>query len=378
MALSGTVEHATAADGTFSAAGALAWDGTGAHTVVLTGIASAAQGGTGIAYFTAAGPTVARVYTFPDAAATILYAGGDLGTPSAGVATNLTGTAAGLTAGTVTTNQTITLTGPITGSGTGSFATAVAAQTGTGSTFVMQASPTLTTPVIGAATGTSVVLSGGISSFGTTTPNSTFTDTFDASGTSAVFVRGSADANPFSWIFLKARGTVAAPTAITTGDTLGTLTSRGYVGATNTFVVGARMQFVSTGAISDTATGLGGMIKFGHSIVGSSIATVLSIKSQHLIHEGTSPTITAGGGTNPTIVGKDEAFEVTVGTGGVATSVEVTFGHAFTTNAPICVAQSDTDIVAFKCVTTTTKVTITAALAFTAGSILHVMCRGWE
>src|SRR3990167_1701379 len=100
MALSGTVEHATAFSLTGSPPdGANAWDGTAAHTVTLSGIASAAQGGTGIAYFTAAGPTVARVYTFPDAAATILYSGGDLGTPSAGVATNLTGTAAGLTAG---------------------------------------------------------------------------------------------------------------------------------------------------------------------------------------------------------------------------------------------------------------------------------------
>jgi len=45
------------------------------------------------------------------------------------------------------------LTGPITSVGP---ATSVAAQTGTGSTFVMQASPTLTTPNIGVATATSV------------------------------------------------------------------------------------------------------------------------------------------------------------------------------------------------------------------------------
>jgi hypothetical protein len=45
------------------------------------------------------------------------------------------------------------LTGPITSVGP---ATSVAAQTGTGSTFVMQASPTLTTPDIGVATATSV------------------------------------------------------------------------------------------------------------------------------------------------------------------------------------------------------------------------------
>ena len=71
-------------------------------TTGVTGILPTANGGTGIAYFTAAGPTIARVYTFPDAAATILYSGGALGTPASGVATNLTGTAAGLTAGTVT------------------------------------------------------------------------------------------------------------------------------------------------------------------------------------------------------------------------------------------------------------------------------------
>lgn len=74
-----------------------------------------------------------------------------LGTPASGVMTNVTGTAAGLTAGTVTTNA--NLTGPITSTGNG---TAVAAQTGTGSVFVMQASPTLTTPNIGAATCTSL------------------------------------------------------------------------------------------------------------------------------------------------------------------------------------------------------------------------------
>jgi len=56
---------------------------------------------------------------------------------------------------TVTTNA--NLTGPITSVGN---ATSVAAQTGTGSTFVMQASPTLTTPNIGVATGTSLDVSG--------------------------------------------------------------------------------------------------------------------------------------------------------------------------------------------------------------------------
>jgi hypothetical protein len=45
------------------------------------------------------------------------------------------------------------LTGPITSVGA---ATSVAAQTGTGSTFVMNTSPTLVTPVLGVATATSI------------------------------------------------------------------------------------------------------------------------------------------------------------------------------------------------------------------------------
>jgi|GEM_PF-1903856 len=61
----------------------------------------------------------------------------------------------------ITANTNANLTGPITSVGN---ATAVASQTGTGSVFVMQATPTLTTPVIGAATGTSLSVSGQLTS----------------------------------------------------------------------------------------------------------------------------------------------------------------------------------------------------------------------
>lgn len=40
-------------------------------TTGVTGILPTANGGTGIAFFTVAGPTVARIYTFPNAASTI-------------------------------------------------------------------------------------------------------------------------------------------------------------------------------------------------------------------------------------------------------------------------------------------------------------------
>ena len=78
----------------------------------------------------------------------------DLGTPSAGVLTNCTGTAAGLTAGSVTTNA--NLTGAVTSVGNaaslGSFTslqliTALTDQTGSG-VNVFATSPTLTTPTL--------------------------------------------------------------------------------------------------------------------------------------------------------------------------------------------------------------------------------------
>lgn len=134
-----------------------------------------------------------------------------LGTPASGVATNLTGTAASLTAGTVTTNANLTgdvtsignattltnapviakvLTGYVSGAGTVSAtdsilqaiqklngnkatnanltgpitsvgnATSIASQTGTGTKFVVDNTPTLITPVLGAATATSINFGG--------------------------------------------------------------------------------------------------------------------------------------------------------------------------------------------------------------------------
>lgn len=97
-------------------------------------------------------------------------------------------------AATVTTNA--NLTGPITSVGN---VISVGTQTGTGSVFVMQASPTLTTPNIGVATGTSIATSGAHTSgtaasvdgvFVWQNATNAFTQTFRASnpGASIVYV----------------------------------------------------------------------------------------------------------------------------------------------------------------------------------------------
>lgn len=80
-----------------------------------------------------------------------------LGTPSALVGTNITGTATSFTASNVTTNA--NLTGPITSSGN---ATSIAAQTGTGSTFVVQTAPSLLGSVTETNAGLGVALTDGL------------------------------------------------------------------------------------------------------------------------------------------------------------------------------------------------------------------------
>ena len=113
--------------------------GANSDITSLTGLTTpltVAQGGTGVTSSTGTGAVVLN--NTPTLIAPLL------GTPTSGVMTNVTGTAAGLTAGTVTTNA--NLSGPITSVGN---TTSVAAQTGTGSTFVMNQSPVLITPMLG-------------------------------------------------------------------------------------------------------------------------------------------------------------------------------------------------------------------------------------
>lgn len=83
------------------------------------------------------GVATALALNVGSAGAPVLFNGAG-GTPSSLTGTNISGTAASLTAGNVTTNA--NLTGPITSVGN---ATSIASQTGTGTTFVMSAAPSI-------------------------------------------------------------------------------------------------------------------------------------------------------------------------------------------------------------------------------------------
>lgn len=135
-----------------------------------------------------------------------------LGTPSALVGTNITGTAAGLTAGTVTTNA--NLTGPITSVGN---ATSIASQTGTGTTFVVANSPTLVSPNLGtpsALVATNVTGTASGLTAGTVTTNANLTGEATSSGSNAVTLANSAVIGKVITGFTSAPGLVAATDTI--------------------------------------------------------------------------------------------------------------------------------------------------------------------
>ena len=135
------------------------WSGTTtvSSSALLVASAIMVGGGAGVAPATVTTGTgvVTALGINTGTAGAFVVNGGVLGTPSSGLATNLTGTAAGLTAGTVTTNA--NLTGMITSSGNaaslGSFTslqllTALTDETGTGAN-VFANTPTLITPILG-------------------------------------------------------------------------------------------------------------------------------------------------------------------------------------------------------------------------------------
>ena len=163
-------------------------------------------------------------------------------------------------AATVTTNA--NLTGPITSTGN---ATAVASQTGAGSTFVMQDTPTLTTPVIGAATGTSLSVSGQL-----TSTVSTGTAPLVVSSTTLVSNLHAATAD-------------LASTVTTNANLTGPITSTG-----NATAVAAQTGSGSTFVMQDTPT-------LTTPVIGAATGTSLSVSGQltSTVSTGTAPLVVA-------------------------------------------------------------------------------------
>lgn len=103
----------------------------------------------------------------------------------------------------------------------------------------------------------------------------------------------SADTLPALMVSRKSRGTASAPSAITTGDDLLRIGVMGYAGPTGGYVEAASITWDSTGAITDSATGIGGIINFGVREVGGSVTTTAAVTPAGLANPGGSKRVTA-------------------------------------------------------------------------------------
>ena len=120
---------------------------------------------------------------------------------------------------------------------------------------------------------------------------------FDQDGSSNQFLRLSnaqATTTAYELAFRKARGTVASPTVVTTGDDLATISGSAYVGATGTYVRAASIVIDSTGTIANNSTGVGGIIRLSTRKVAGSVTERLRVDENETADE-TSVLISVNG-----------------------------------------------------------------------------------
>ena len=152
--------------------------------------------------------------------------------------------------------------------------------------------------------------------------------------------------------------------------------------STLTFSSGTLTTTTFSGALSGNATTAtsattAGTVTTAAQSAITSVGTLTGLTVAGHVKATGAPTVGASDyGTTGSVAGSDNGMLVTVGSGGTATSCIATFGATWTT-APVCVAQSDTDILSLSIATTTTTVTVSKTTGFTAASKLHILCLGY-
>jgi len=285
-----------------------------------------------------------------------------LGTPSALVGTNITGTASGLTAGNVTTNA--NLTGAVTSVGNatslGSFTSAnllgaLTDETGTGSA-VFATSPTLVTPILGTPTSatltnaTGLPISTGVSGLGTGVATALAVNVGSAG---APLVNGGVLGTPSSGTVtnltgtasININGTVGATTASTgafttttigTSETLSYGTANGvtYLNGSKVLTSGSALVFDGTNlgvAVTPSVWGLGKAIEVGNvgnAIWGASAGNML-VAANMYYSGGYRYAATGAASQYQQNAGAHQWFNAASGTAGNA----ITFTQAMTLDA---------------------------------------------
>lgn len=337
--------------------------------------------------------------------------------------------------GTNTGDQTITLTGDVTGAGTGSFAATIASatsatwagkvsdETGTG-VWAFATAPTFTTSITdplvigGTAVSSTLKLQ---STSGNGTSDAIIACVGNNCGTEAMRITtvgnvGIGTTQPLSVLEVNGveaagLGSVGAPSHTFRGDldtglwesaannmnfsTGGSERMRidsagnvgiGTTGPTQTFEVNGTMR--TYGNTSNSyLNSTGGNVGIGSTFPGALLDVAGKLRltgGGNIVFSGTAPTVAnndCGTTTQGTVTAKstNNAGSVTVGTLNV-TSCSVTFNTAVAyLNAPFCVCIDDTSVLGIRCTTTTTKLTIASTTSMSVGpDVISWICGGGE
>lgn len=179
---------------------------------------------------------------------------------------------------------------------------------------------------------------------------------------------------------LGSAGTGTAPAWLTNPTSTTFEVSTAFIGPGTEAAAGV-LRLANTSTITARNNGNTGDITLltstsaDHVVLGSANAVGLDavLGTGTISWRATTPTISSGFGTTPSIAGVASAFKVTIGSGGDTTGV-VLFATTWAT-APSCTANNQTSAQLVRATPTTTQVTLAGTLA--ASDVISVLCQGY-